>query len=73
MNEEERRRGYRVEMPPMFLDYVEDKELTEAQQSLKWSIYCECEMETNCDVKEVLKSLLNDSNKIEKKEEEDDV
>ena len=49
-----------------FIQYVEDIELTEAQQNLKWHIYAECEWKLNSDVAAVLKSLLKDFTEVKK-------
>lgn len=42
------------------MNYIEDTDLTEEQESLKWNIYGECEWEPDSDIKVVLKSLLAD-------------
>lgn len=42
------------------MKWKEDKNLTEAQQTLKWGLHCEIEMETDEDIKAVLLSLLKD-------------
>jgi len=42
------------------MKWKEDKTLTEDQQTLKWGLYCESELETNEDIKAVLLSLLKD-------------
>ena len=61
------------ELSTRYLEYLEDTRLTEVQQDLKWSIYAECEWFENRDIKEVLKSLLNDLKEIESEEEKDGV
>lgn len=40
--------------------YYSDCTLTDIQRALKWSIYCEIELEDDNDIKAVLKSLLAD-------------
>lgn len=42
------------------MNWKEDKNLTEAQRTLKWSIYCETDMEPDEDIKAVLLSILKD-------------
>ena len=43
-----------------FVQHNEDDTLTKRQKTLKWSLYCECDMEDTEDVVAVLKSLLAD-------------
>ena len=40
--------------------YTEDSSLTEKQKELKWSLYCEVDLEDDEDIKAVLESLLKD-------------
>ena len=44
----------------MLYNYDADKSLTDAQKSLKWSLYCESEHEEEENIIIVLKSLLKD-------------
>ena len=45
------------------MKYKEDEKLTDSQKDMKWSLYCECELEDNQDIKKVLMSLLEDIGK----------
>lgn len=40
--------------------FEEDSSLTEKQKELKWSLYCEVDLENDKDIKAVLKSMLKD-------------
>jgi len=73
MSKDERIMEHGMKSSRLFLEYVEDAVLTEVQQDLKWSVYTECEWSENRDIKEVLKSLLNDLEEIESEEEKDGV
>jgi len=73
MSEDERNMERGMKGSRLFLEYVEDAGLTEVQQDLKWSIYAECEWFKNRDIKEALKSVLNDLKKIERDDEKDGV
>jgi hypothetical protein len=42
------------------MNYIEDSNLTEEQENLKWNVYSEVEWEPDSDIKAVLKSLLAD-------------
>lgn len=44
--------------------FLEDKDLTPDQVTLKWSLYCECEGSEQDDITTVLKSLLKDLEKV---------
>ena len=44
----------------MKYNYEEDEHLTDAQKTLKWSLYCESEHESDENIRIVLRSLLKD-------------
>lgn len=42
------------------MEYLEDNTLTKEQKALKWSLYCECELERDEDIIKASESLLRD-------------